>query len=326
MSLTVTNNNYAGVLNPGLSALISIGANDYTLWHSATTSGSKVRMSYVDATTSLQDLSGGICTFADAGDRTLDFMNLDLVQLGSQQSACISELYATDYASASAGYLNQGVDPELVNAWAERLVDGYSKGMENLRWSGDLLSGVPALAFQDGIVLQIQALGAYVAGANDTGYQKVATTVVSAANVIAELQKHIAVLPFEVTSHPGYKLVVAPGVAKFFQQAVMTATGVNNLMLVDTDLATGRITSNFFGFPIYMAKGLGATAANNNNIMSGIFVDAPEGVIKWGVNLPSDEQNIELKETNDGDNLRLRLASAQAVTVIPNGSQISLNI
>jgi len=62
MALTITNNTYNGILTPGMSSLISIGANDYTLWHSATTNGSKVRLSYVDATAPLQDLSGGICT------------------------------------------------------------------------------------------------------------------------------------------------------------------------------------------------------------------------------------------------------------------------
>jgi len=326
MALTITNNTYDGVLTPGMSSLISIGANDYNLWHSATSSGSKVRLSYVDATAPLQDLSGGICTFADSGDRSLVFLNLDMAELGTQQTACISELFNTDYASANAGHLSQEVDAALANSWAERIIDKFSKGMQNLRWSGDTGSGVAALAYQDGIVKLIQALGAWVVTTNETGYQKVATTVVTAANVVAEIQKHIAILPFEVTSHSGFKIVVAPGVAGFLQTAVMTATGVNNLPLVDPDLNTGRLMSNFFGFPVYVANGLGATAANNNVIMAGIFEDSSEGAIKWGMNQPSDEKNLELKLVSDGDELRFRIATAQAVAVIPDGSQIAMNI
>src|SRR5574343_791979 len=121
MGLNISNNNYAGLLTPGLSALVNIGANDYTLWHSATTNGSKVRLSYVDATTELQDLSGGLCSMVDDGDRVLDFINLDLVALGTQQTACIDELFGTDFAMAQAGYLNQEIDPELLNAWAGKI-------------------------------------------------------------------------------------------------------------------------------------------------------------------------------------------------------------
>ncbi len=326
MGLTITNNNYAGVLNQGLSALISIGANDYTLWHSATTNGSKVRISYADATAPLQDLSGGICTFVDSGDRVLDFMNLELAQLGTQQTACKSELFETDYATAQAGYLSQEVSPILLNKWASRIVDKYSKALQNLRWSGDTASLVTDLSYHDGIVKLIQALGAYSLGVNDGGYQKVATTVVTAANVVAEIQKHLAILPFEVKANPLFKVVVAPGVGGFLQTAVMQATGVNNLPQVDPDLNTGRLMSNFFGFPVYVANGLGATAANNNVIIAGIFADSEEGAIKWGVNTPSDEKNIEVKEVNDGDGIRMRVAAAQAVAVIPNGSQIAMNI
>jgi len=253
-------------------------------------------------------------------------MNLDLAELGTQQTACISELFNTDYASASAGHLSQEVDAAMADAWASRIVDKFSKGMQNLRWSGDTASLVPALAYQDGIVKQIQALGAFVAGVNDDGYQKVATTVVTAGNVVAEIQKHIAVLPFEVTAHPGFKIVVAPGVAGFLQTAVMTQVGVNNVGLVDPDLNTGRIMSNFFGFSVYVANGLGATTANNNVILAGIFEDSSEGAIKWGMNQPSDEKNLELKLVSDGDELRFRIATAQAVAVIPDGSQLAMNI
>lgn len=325
MALTISNNNYCGVLAPGLSSLISIGANDYTLWNSATTNGSKVRLSYVDATVVLQDLSTGICAFVDSGDRTLDFMNLDLFPLGSQQSACISELYNTDYANANFGQLNQEVDAELLNAWASRIVDKYSKSMQDLRWSGDTASLTPALAYHDGIVKLVQGLGAWVVTVNEDGYQKQPTIAVTAANVIAEIDKSIALLPFEVKGHAGFKIVVGPLVANALQQAAMVTSGVNNLNQVSFDPNTGHIM-NYFTYPVYMAKGLGATAANSNVIMSGVFEDSSEGAIKWGVNTPSDEKDIEVKLVNDGDNMRIRVATSQAVAVIPDGSQIAMNI
>lgn len=327
MALSLTNNTYNGVLTNGLSALISIGATDYALWHSATTNGNKVRLPYVDAAPVLVDItSAGLCSLTDGGSRTLDFINMTLTALAANQTACIDELYGTDYANAQVGYASQDIDSDLANAWALRIADKFSKAMENLRWSGNTTLAATPLVHHDGIVRKIQALGAWVISSNEVGYQKVATTAVTAGNVVAEIVKVLAVLPHEVKAHAGFKIVVAPGVANFLKQASMQATGVNNIVFTGADADTGLLTDNFFGYKVYVAKGLGATVANNNVILAGIFEDSADGVIKWGMNTPSDEKNLELKLVSDGDKLRFRIAAAQAVAVIPNGSQIAMNI
>ncbi len=325
MALNISNNNYSGILIEGLSSLVTIGANDYSLFHTALTSGSKVRIPYVDASPTIQDLSAGICSFVDGGDRVLDFMNLDLCEVGTQQTACISELFDTDYAAASAGYLSQDVDPELANAWARRIVHRFSKQVQNLRWAGDTLSSDPALALCDGVIKQVIAAGPNTTG-NTTGYQQITAPVTGPSDVVSAITTVVTALPFEVKSHPMFKVVVGSDVANYLMAAVMQQTNVNNLPQVQFDMETGLLMDNFFGYSIYMADGILADPTNTGLILAGIFGDSDEGALKWGVNRPEDEKNIELKLIEDGDKVRMRIAVASAVAVIPDASQIALNV
>lgn len=329
MALNINSNVYAGMLQAGAASLINIGSADLGFFHVGLTNSSKHRFSYVDAEVEVQELEG-ICSFTDLGDRELSYINLTLAELGTQQSACKSELYGTDYGTAQVGYLNQTVSPELVNEWGLIQIGKFSKAVERLRWSGDVgLSGTTAIF--DGVIVQIQALGAYSASGNTTGYQRVPTSgtpiAVTASNVIEEIKKVINKLPFEVTSHADFKVLLAPGVAASLRSAIMLATGVNNLPQLSYDPATGKLTDNFFGYKVYVVNGLlePQKPANNNIILAGIFVDAKHGVLKCAVNKPDDEKNIELKETGDGDYLRMRIATGCMVGVIPNGSQIAMN-
>ena len=326
MSLGITNNNYAGMLAQGISSLILIGSNDSGLFHTKATNGSKVRFSYTSTEVEVQELNG-ICSFVDAGNRSLDFLNLTLVETGTQQSICKSELYDTDFGIALAGYLAQEVDGVLLNQWVSQTVDGFSTAMQQMRWSGDLGASGATLALMDGIVVQIQAGGAYNASSNPTGYQKIATTAITASNAIEEIKKVIDALPFEVTSNQYFKIVLAPGVASALRNQVMLPSTLNNLPQLTFDPATGLLTSNFFGFKVYLAQGLLVSEfpANNNIIIAGIMADNSEGFIKWGVNKPSDEKNLELKDVQDGDYVRLRLGTGQIVSVIPNLSQVAMN-
>lgn len=324
MALNISNNNYSGILIEGLSSLVTIGANDYSLFHTALTSGSKVRIPYVDANPTIQDLSAGICSFIDEGDRVLDYVNLDLCEVGTQQTACVSELFDTDYASAAAGYLTQDIDPDLANAWARRIVHKFSKQVQNLRWAGDTLSSDPALALCDGVIKQVKATGAFGTG-NTTGYQLVVAPATSASDVVSAITEVISALPFEVKSHPMFKVVVGSDVANYLMAAVMQQVGVNNLPQVDFDQATGLLMENFFGYSIYMADGILANPLNAGLIMAGVFGDSDEGSLKWGVNRPEDEKNLELKLIEDGDKVRMRIAVASAVGITPDASQIAMN-
>ena len=326
MSLILNDNAYCGMLSQSLSQLVTIGSNDFGLWHvdAATVNGNKVRMAYVDADVVIQEIDS-LCDFQDLGDVEVSFMNLTLKTTGSQQTICKTKgLYKTDFASAGGGFQNQEVDPTLLNEWALKFTTKFSKAAQRERWSGnESLSG----SSMNGIVVKIQSKGAFDAVSNPTGYQQLANTPVTSANVIVEMKKVLDELPFEVTSHPMFKIILAPAVAQALRSAVMVPTTVNNLMQLDWDVNTGRVMSNFFGYSVYMAEGLSSplVPANNNIIMAGIFGAGNESSIKAAFNKPDDEKSIEIKDVQDGDFVRLRIATGQQVAVIPNASQIAMN-
>ena len=325
---TITNNNYAGSLTPGLSTLMTIGSNDISMFHVGLTNSTKHRFGYVTASAPLQLMSGpggtGLCGLVSNGVGTLDYMNLDLKGLGVRLAECRDAFSETDWGGAFNGVLAQEIDVDILNAYTSDLVKQFSKGMQDLRWSGDTGSGVAALAYQDGIVKQIQDVGAFVPTTNEVGYQQIATTAVTATNVIDEIKKVINALPNEVTSYGGFKVVVGPVVSSALRSAVMVSTGVNNLPMINPDLTTGLLTDNFFGYSIYEARGLGATAANSNIILAGIFEDSNRGILKVAMNKADDEKSIQIRDL-ENDSIQFSLASRQAVGLIPDLSQVAMN-
>lgn len=326
----ILNNNYAGSLTPGISSLLSVGSNDTALWNVAMTNGSKVRFSYAQSSAPLQlisDNSGngvGLCGLLTNGQNTLNFMNLDLVAVGGVTVECRDAFYQTDYANAFNGVLSQEVDDELINTFATDLIKDFSLKAQNLRWSGDVTSADTNLNVQDGVVVKIQAKGAFDAVTNPNGYQQLPSTPVTATNVIDELKAVINALPTYVTSAPGFKVIVGPVVSAALRSAAMVQVGVNNMTLTGRDEATGRLTDNFFGYSVYEARGLGAVAANSNIIMAGNFEDTPRGVIKAGFNTPNDEKTIEIVDL-ENRNIRFTVATGQAVDVLPNLSEVAMN-
>jgi hypothetical protein len=60
--------------------------------------------------------------------------------------------------------------------------------------------------------------------------------------------------------------------------------------------------------------------------MAGLFGDSRKGVLKYGVTDPQEGENVTMKEVQDGDAIRLRAIHSQAVTIIPNVSQVAMNL
>lgn len=324
----ISNNNYSGLLQPGLSSLMTVGSNDTSLFHVGLTNGSKVRFGYATASAKLQLLNGaggvGLCGILPNGEGSLDFMNLDLAALAVELKECRDAFYGTDYATANNGVLNQEIDNDILNTYAYDLAAEFGTSMQSLRWSGDTASGVAALAYHDGIIKLIQAAGVYVPILNATGYNQLPTVVITSGNVIDQIKDSINALPTSVTSHKGFKVVVGPTVSAALRSASMVAVGVNNLVM-NPDLTTGRLTDNFFGYSVYEATGLGATTANSSIIVSGVFEDSTKGILKLGMNATNDEKSIEVMNLVESRYVRFTLASGQMVGLIPNLSQVAMN-
>lgn len=326
MALTIQNNTYAGMLAQGISSLITVGSRDIGLFHVKPTNGSKARFAYTATDVVVQELDG-LCSFTDQGSRELDFINLVLAELGTQQSICKSELFETDYAMGLGGYLNQTVDPNLLNEWAMQTVAGFSKKIEELRWSGDVnLTGT--LGIFDGVVVQIQAAGAFSSG-NTCGYQQLASTAITASNAIDRIKAVILALPQEVRDHQDFKVLLAPAVAAALESQIMTtALSMDSLPLPTRGTGDGLFMANFYGYKLYVVNGLQSAQvpANNNIVIAGIFTDAKEGVLKLGINKPSDEKDILIMEIGDyKDSIGMRIGVALNVGVIPCLSQVAMN-
>lgn len=330
MSVNIANNTYNGLLEEGVSSLIMMGSSDMGLFHVKTTNGSKARFSYISTEMEVQELNG-ICSFENQGSQSLDFLNVTLKEYGSQARMCKSELYNTDYGSALGSYLGQEIDGTLLNGWVGQSISKFSTEMERNRWSADtLLTGTTSgstMNLSDGIIAQIKAKNAYNSNSNPTGYHQVASTAITSSNAVSRIKAVIDALPMDIKVHPNFKILVSPHVANALSSEIMLSVGVNNIPQLSYNQESGLLTDNFFGYKVFMVKGLQAkeAPANNNIILAGIFTDGAEGVIKLAINNPSDEKNIELKDVSDGDYTRLRIATGFGVSVIPDLSQLAMN-
>jgi len=323
----INNNNYVGKLVAGLSSQIQLGSNDMGMFHVDTTDGNQTRFGYATTTAVLQDLSGkgGLCNLVDSGEGVTDEVSLVLNPVGVRLSECRGEFYETDYGMASRGFLRQDLSPVLVQAFTESMIEDFSDDLQSLRWSGDTASTNPTLAYHDGIIKLIKTAGAW-SPLNTTGYQKIPTIPpVNAGNVVEKIKEVINALPSKVTRSSGFKVIVGGNVSAALRSAAMQPLGVNNLTLTNADLATGRLTDNFFSYAIYEVDGLNTADANNEDIiLAGSFVDGNKGVLKLGVNNVSDADNILIREL-ESDKVQFSLGAGQMVGVIPNLNQVAMN-
>jgi len=330
MSLTLVNNNYVGEMNKDIAALLSLGAKDSAFFHVMLTKGKKVRFPYLAVETS-PGVFTSVCATTDNSGRSREVVDLDLNSFIFQETVCKDEEFNTDWANANGSYESQMPDPSQMVEWAMMHADNFTLFLQNLRWSGDTASGTAALAHQDGIVKQIAAMNAYNSVTNPTGYQKVATTTVTASNAIQEIGKVVDAIPqLFVKLDPLFKIVISQTVANFLIQQCRNTTltvGLASVPAINYNVETGQILdATYFGAPVFVAAGLDATATNANVIMAGLFGDSRKGVLKYGVTDPSEGENVTMRELADGDSIRLRAIHSQAVTIIPNVSQVAMNL
>lgn len=330
MSLNLVNNNYVGEMNKDIAALLSLGAKDAAFFHVLLTKGKKVRFPYL-AVESTPTSFSSICAATDNGNRSREVVDLDLVSHILQETACKDEEFNTDWANANGSYESQQPDPAQMIEWAMLHADNFNLFLQNLRWSGDTASGNAALAYQDGIIKQILAANPYDASTNPTGYQQVANTPVTAANAIQRIGAVVDAIPqLFVKLDPMFKIVISQTVANFLIQQCRNTTltvGLASVPMINYNVETGQILdATYFGAPVYVCAGLDATATNQNIILAGVFGDNRKGVLKYGCTDPMEGENVTMKEVLDGDAIRLRVIHSQAVTVIPNLSQVAMNL
>lgn len=325
---TVINNDYSGMLESELSSRIQMGASDMDHFHIDISKSSKSKFGYITTQSTPQDLTNvGMCALAASGGGTLTYMNIDLHTIGDRIDECRDAFYDTEFANARGGYSQQVIDPKLVKGYTESMVSDFQLYLQNLRWSGDTASTNPKLNTHDGIIKQIKAIGAYDATGNPEGYQLVGGSTpppITPSNVVESISQVIMSLPQKVRKTKGFKVLVGGVVSSALETAAMLQVGVNNLVLRNGNADTGLITDNFFGYSVYHTHGLDAVTANESIIMAGVFNDTKYGVLKLGVNQPSNQDDIVIKDL-ENDTTSFRVFASQNVTVLPNLNQMAMN-
>jgi hypothetical protein len=329
MSTALVNNNYVGDMNKDFATLVSIGATDTSLFHVMYSRGRKLRFPYLYVATSPEGFTS-ICALTDNSSSGREVVDVELIRAFIKETVCNDMEFGTDWANAENGILSQKPDPEQVAEWAMMHGENFMLWLQDLRWSGDTASSNAALTLHDGIVKKIQAKNAYDASTNINGYQKVATTTVTASNAIQEIRKVVAALPLKVRMDPGFKIVISGTVEGFLEQqtqATGLTVGLASLPVLNYDVATGKIVDKaYFGGPVYVAAGLDATVANSNIIMAGIFEDSRKGQLKLATLDPMEGENVVVTDLEPQfHETRLEAVHAQNVAVIPNLSQLAMN-
>lgn len=331
MSLNLVNNNYVGEIIGALATLLTLGASDLSFFNvKETKKGKKARFAYATVETVIQTFDS-ICDVVDDGDVSREMIDIDLVKFVVSKKLCYDINFDTDYADATDGYESQTLGDQIVE-WARMEIDNFSFGLQSVRWCGDTGIGSGILSKYDGVVLQLQGLGAYVVVTNETGYHKAPTVVVTSSNALQQIGIVTDFMPhlFVKNANKGYKILVSQNVANLLITQVRNndnTTGLTSLPKISLNAETGQLTDGaHFGAPVYVAFGLDAVAANQNVIMAGIFTDSPFGILKFGVNKVMENETLNIREVDDGDAVRMRAISSENVAIVPDGSQMAMNI
>lgn len=327
MSLSLVGVNWQGEMVGQLATLISMGANDFTLFHFLPTKTGLVQFPYAEVDTQIRTFES-ICDVQDEGGRSKEVVKAICVKFIVQESACYDEQFATDWANASGAYNKQTLGNDIAT-WVRSHVNNFMRGLQNVRWSGDVtLPTANLLSKHDGVARKIIAKGAF-SGGNPRGYHLVTTNTVSATNASQEVGKVIdAITDIELKGTEGYKIIVSGTVANFMLQQKRNnnfQTGLTALPTLSYNTVTGQLSDKtYFGAPVYVAKGL--DAGFPNAIICGMFVDGIQGVAKCAVLNPREGARMEIREIKEGDAVRFRAIHLQIVEVMPNLSQVASNL
>lgn len=307
-------NLYAGknrkdVLGPAVYGGTTVTAN---LWKVVPTMLSKFvyqNLNFADTLT-----TGNFCGDGANSASTLSDVEIDLVRFKADVLMCKDNFRGT--------FLEDNYMP-AIDAYIQTALRKYSQILENVRWVGNTASAIPALAFQNGIMRQLQIAGTYipVAGA-------LAANILDPTKVIAELNKALAVVPADVRYDAGFKIIMSPQVFSAFRQAAWSNGNFNAGLLqiqgfaTTADPANGAV-GNFYGYPVYIATALDTvttaptTKAYAHCVLMGLF-DGEDSNLILATDLMSDAKEIEvidLQVRTGSENYRMKFDFKQGVGV-----------
>jgi hypothetical protein len=207
------------------------------------------------------------CAFTPAGDVTLGQKQLSVADLGVAVEICQKDIEAT-YLSEQLRPGANKLDIAIEDFVADYIADFVAADLEDRIWNA------PSSYHFTGFLAQMTA---------DNATLKVTAGTVTAANVIAELQKVYDLIPAAVLSRKKVKIFVSYNVAKAYRQAIAQKSNEAHFV--------GEKELNFLGLELV------ETGMVANRMV------AAEGSNLWiGTDLVSDLEDVSiLPQTATGD-------------------------
>ena len=221
------------------------------------------------------------CDFTDTGAITLTERILAPEQFQVNLELCKAD-FVSDWEAAQMGYSSFD---QLPPKFSDFLI-GHVAGLVAEKTEQNIWGGSTATAGEfDGIVTLATADSDVVDVASP------ASGGVTAANVIAELQKVVDAIPNAVYNKEDLSIYIAPNVAKAYI-AAQAALGYANLY------NDGKTGMNFQGLPLFIADGLDASymvAAQKSNLYFGTGLLADHNTVKV----------LDMQDLDGSDNVRV---------------------
>lgn len=247
---------------------------------------------------------GSTCTVTPTNTQSMAETRLDLVQLTIREEACKDSLVNSNYAmEMGRGVYNDEVVQEVLTALLQDGLEGMNAEAARLRWVGSV-SGGDAM---DGLVTLLDASASTI---------KISAAPITAANVIAEMQKVLDAAPAAVRYNPDFKLVVSPAVFSAYQAAVsqqfgLAAWAVGN---VNDPMTNSLAFQGYFAgtrTPIFLVEQLqGATmvAGVFSNSNGGNFILGTDALLDFGNIILHDRQTVNPLDTKIEFGMSIRQA------------------
>lgn len=207
------------------------------------------------------DMSGLLqaadCSFTDGGTSTLSEKTLTVCPIKVNIEIC-QRTFEQDYLSLQMRPGSNSVEtaPASIEDYIlDQVAKNISKETERLLWNGDTTLSSPDLC--EGLIPVMAA---------DSAVLKVSATTITAANVIAEIQKVYVLIPNTIVNRGKVVIFVSNTVAKSYRQAIATVNPLGGTF------NAGNYELNFLGITMIVAPGLTANqmvAAEPDNLFFG---------------------------------------------------------
>ena len=253
---------------------------------------------------------GSTCTVTPTNTQSMGEVRLDLVQLTIREEVCKDSLINSNYAMEQArGVYNDEVVQEVLTALLQDGLEGMNAEAARLRWVGSVTGGDA----MDGVIATAQAVGV----------PTVVATTITAANVIAEIQKVLDALPASVRfSNPNLRLVISPSVLSAYQAAVAQQVGLATWGVgATTDTNAENLSfAGYFGgsrVPMYVVvqlESLGDVmlAGSMSDSTAGNLVLGTDALLDFGGIILHDRQTVNPLDTK----IEFGMSVRQAVAIL----------